>query len=149
MADAVNLQILDALTTRLLTITGIGTRVYDYYRDEGDIHEGKPAICFFATDEDVIGEPIATTRRKLWDMTVGLVAYVEGGDVRAKAYGLVKDIETVVEQAPPTLGIDNVEQARVIGKMVTNMGSNDPQFGIKGMAEVTLLVRYRTNIGAP
>jgi hypothetical protein len=50
-------------------------------------------------------------------------------------------------EADTTLGIDNVEQCRVIGKMVTNMGSEDPQFGIRGMAEVTALVRYRTTIG--
>lgn len=148
MADAVNLQILDALRTRLLTISGIGARVYDYYRDESEV-EGKPAICFIATDEDVVGDPIASTRRKLWDMTVALVGYVEGGDVRAKAYELVKQMETVIEQSPPTLGIENVEQVRVIGKMVANMGANDPQFGIKGVAEVTVLVRYRTTIGSP
>ncbi len=148
MADAVNLQIMDALTTRLLTISGIGARVYDYYRDESEL-EGKPAICVFATDEDVLGDPIASTNRKIWDMTIGIVAYVEGGDVRSKAYNLVKDIETVIEQDPPTLGVSNVEQIRVIGKMVANMGSTDPQFGIKGMAEVTVLARYRTTIGSP
>ena len=147
MAAATEITILDAFTTKLLTISGIGTRVYDYYRPIAEV-EGTPAVCFWAKESKVFGEPIASTRRKLWDMEVGMVAYVSGGDVRAKAYDLVKLIETALE-ADTTLGVSNVEQCRVVAKMYTNMGPNDPQSGAQGMAEITALVRFRTTIGSP
>ena len=147
MADAIEIQILDAFTTKLLTISGIGTRVYDYYLPLAKV-EGTPAVCFWAVQSKVPGEPLSTNRRKLWDMHVMIVAYVSGGDVRAKAYDLVKLIETALE-ADTTLGVPNVEQCRVVEKVPVNMGPKDPQFGVNGMAEMTALVRFRTTIGSP
>ena len=147
MADAINLQILDAFTVKLKTISGIGTRVYDQYMDESEV-EGKPAICLAATDEEVGGEPLTNTRKKLWDMEVEHVLYEAGGNVRDKLYELAKQFETVIE-ADPSLGIGNVEQARVVGKFVANVGSKDPQFGFKGAAVIKTLVRYRTTVGSP
>lgn len=147
MADAIEIQILDAFGTKLLTISGIGSRVYDYIRPLSEV-EGTPAICFKGLESKVVGEPIASTRRKLWDMEVGIVVYVSGGDVRAKAYELVKQIEIVLE-ADTTLGVPNVEQCRVVRKVPFNMGPNDPQFGVQGEMEAAALIRFRTTIGAP
>lgn len=148
MADPVNLQILDAMKTKLLTITGIGTRVYDYYLDIEEV-EGLPAICFYATSEDTEGGTgVVSTTRKLWDMRVGLVGYVAGGDVRSKVYNLLKDMETVLE-AEPTLGIGGVEQCRIVSRDVANIGDKDAQFMLQGMADLVANVRYRYVIGSP
>jgi hypothetical protein len=148
MPDPVNMQILDAMSTKILTITGIGARVYDYYLEWGEV-EGYPAICFYATSEDTVsGTGVVSTTRKLWDMRVGIVCYVSGGDVRSKAYNLMKDIETVLA-VDPTLGIGGVEQCRIVSRDVANIGSKDPQFMLRGMADLVANVRYRYVIGSP
>ena len=147
MAASVEIQILDALGGKLLGISGIGTRVYDYYRAESAV-EGKPAICFYAIQSSVVGDPIASTRRKLWDLDVEIIGYVGGGDVRAKAYDLAKLIETALE-TDTTLGVDNVEQCRVMEKLTANMGDGDTQHGNKGVVQLAATVRFRTTIGSP
>lgn len=148
MADAVNKQILDAITTKLLGIAGIGTRVEDYLLDIDEV-AGFPTLCFVATSEDTVdGVGVSSTNRKLWDMDVMIVGYVAGGDVRAKGYDLVKLAEAAIE-ADPGLGIAGVEQARVVAKAYANMGPKDEMSAFVARVELLVNCRYRYVTGAP
>jgi hypothetical protein len=141
-----NQEILDAMTTRFLTISGIGTRVFDYYLPYEGI-PGTPTLCFYATSEDALNRGMESTRRKMWEMVVGVVGYVEGGDVRAKAYTLAQDMENIIE-AEPTVGVLGCESVRVFSRNVSNIGSEDPQYALAGRVDILFLARYRYTAGS-
>lgn len=147
MPNAVAQQIVDAMAVKFRTISGIGP-VLDSYEDFSQM-AGYPALCVYATDENTVdGVGVSSTRRKLWDMVVGVVGYTTGQDARTKAYDLGKAAETVIE-ADPTLGIGGVEQARMVGRTTANIGPADDQFAYRGMVDLVFHVRYRYVIGSP
>lgn len=147
MADHVGQQVLDAMTTKLLTIPSLGTRVFDDYLTAEEV-PAKPALCFYGTSSDSLGRGVESTRRKRWGLLVGLVGYVAGEGLRQKSWDLMQSIERTLE-ADPTLGLGFVEQCRIIGHRTGDMLSTDPQFGIQGRFDMVAFIRYRYTIGSP
>lgn len=153
MPDSARKQIKDALRTKLLTISGIGTRVYTYYRPIEDCVEGFPAICIWAA-EDAKG--IVNTRLKAGLLKIGIVAYQAGGDVDAKIETLLQGIETAIE-TDPMLGLtamiadyQGISGARVTSIATASIGitegtGNDTQ----GFADVTVEIPYRHQAASP
>jgi hypothetical protein len=148
VSDPVNQEIIEAVLAKLLMITGIGKRVYDGYLDISQV-EGTPALCIYATNErtpENLG--VSSTRRKQWDMTVGIVGYVRGDEAAKRARELARDVEVKLE-TDPTLGLGNVEQCRIVERTIANVVDQDPQFGFHGMIDLVASIRYRYVIGSP
>lgn len=145
MADPLNLQIVDAMIVEMEAITGIGS-VYSYFLNDEEV-ESKPAICLYATEElSDQQDGVESTRRRLWGMNVGIVLYTSSDTGRADIYDLVRLIDDKFD-GNTSLGLGFVQSCRLTGKTIANLGSKDPEYGIKGMAEVTAHVRFRAQIG--